>query len=180
MVSFERNRGARILETTVHDLEEIFSLRVLLEVPSTYRAAKRATPADIKKLRLTLDDVENAYRTTSTNVRAHLEPDARFHRAIALISGSRRLAGILDNLFDQQMIANGTSGGFTRGMAEISQDHQRIFDAIAAHDPEGAAVAMRDHLLVSSRALVAKEIGSADAGSAFELLFPDILAMNKG
>ena len=180
MVSFERNRGARILETTVHDLEEIFSLRVLLEVPSTYRAAKRATPADIKKLRQTLDDVENAYRTTSTNVRAHLEPDARFHRAIALISGSRRLAGILDNLFDQQMIANGTSGGFTRGMAEISQDHQRIFDAIAAHDPEGAAVAMRDHLLVSSRALVAKEIGSADAGSAFELLFPDILAMNKG
>ena len=180
MVSFERNRGARILETTVHDLEEIFSLRVLLEVPSTYRAAKRATPADIKKLRQTLDDVENAYRTTSTNVRAHLEPDARFHRAIALISGSRRLAGILDNLFDQQMIANGTSGGFTRGMAEISQDHQRIFDAIAAHDPEGAAVAMRDHLLVSSRALVAKEIGSADAGNAFELLFPDILAMNKG
>lgn len=180
MVSFERNRGARILETTVHDLEEIFSLRVLLEVPSTYRAAKRATPVDIKKLRQTLDDVENAYRTTSTNVRAHLEPDARFHRAIALISGSRRLAGILDNLFDQQMIANGTSGGFTRGMAEISQDHQRIFDAIAAHDPEGAAAAMRDHLIVSSRALVAKEIGSADAGSAFELLFSDILAMNKG
>jgi DNA-binding GntR family transcriptional regulator len=179
MVSFERNRGARILETTVHDLEEIFSLRVLLEVPSTYRAAKWATPADIKKLRQTLDEVEAAYRTTSTNARAHLEPDARFHRCIALISGSRRLAGILDNLFDQQMIANGTSGGFTRGMAEISEDHKRIFDGIAARDPPAAAAAMRDHLIVSSRALVAKETGDAGASSGFELLYADILAMNR-
>jgi DNA-binding GntR family transcriptional regulator len=177
MISFERNRGARILETNVHDLEEIFSLRVLLEVPSAYRAAKWATPGDIKKLRQTLDEVESAYRTTSTNARAHLEPDARFHRAIALISGSRRLAGILDNLFDQQMIANGTSGGFTRAMADIAQDHKRIYEAIAARDPPAAAAAMRDHLIVSSRALVAKETGDASAGSGFELLYPDILAM---
>lgn len=180
MVSFERNRGARILETTVHDLEEIFSLRVLLEVPSAYKAAKRATQVDIKRLRHALEEVESAYRTNSPNVRAHLEPDARFHRCIALISGSRRLAGILDNLFDQQMIANGTSGGFTRGMAEISEDHKRIYDAIAARDPSAAAVAMRDHLIISSRAIVAKETGDSDADRALELLYPDILSMNLG
>ncbi|MBK0024029.1 hypothetical protein IAE29_23035 [Ochrobactrum sp. S46] len=29
MVSFERNRGAGILETTVHDLEELFPLRLI-------------------------------------------------------------------------------------------------------------------------------------------------------
>jgi DNA-binding GntR family transcriptional regulator len=178
MVSFERNRGARILETTVHDLEEIFSLRVLLEVPSAYKAAKRATAVDIKRLRHALDEVESAYRTNSPNVRAHLEPDARFPRSIALISGSRRLAGILDNLFDQQMIANGTSGGFTRGMAEISEDHKRIYEAIATRDPSAAAVAMRDHLVISSRAIVAKETGASDADSAFELLYPDFLSMN--
>ncbi len=39
MVEFERNRGVRILETSVNDLEEILVLRILLEVPATHRAA---------------------------------------------------------------------------------------------------------------------------------------------
>ncbi len=39
MVAFERNRGVRVLQTTAHDLEEVFSLRMLLEVPATFRAA---------------------------------------------------------------------------------------------------------------------------------------------
>jgi DNA-binding GntR family transcriptional regulator len=38
VVRFERNRGVRVLETSVHDLEEVFTLRLLLEVPATYRA----------------------------------------------------------------------------------------------------------------------------------------------
>lgn len=177
MVSFERNRGARILETTVHDLEEIFSLRILLEVPAAYRAAQRITPADLRKLRLTLDEVENAYKSTSSNVRAHLEPDARFHRSIALISGSRRLAGILDNLFDQQMIAGGTSGGFTREMDSIYRDHERIYEQIALQDAQGAAAAMRDHLVTSARALVVKETGDAEAGTAFGPLYIDVLSL---
>jgi len=178
MISFERNRGARILETTVHDLEEIFSLRVLLEVPAAYRAAMRITPPELRKLRQSLDEVEEAYKSTSTNVRAHLEPDARFHRTIALISGSRRLAGILDNLFDQQMIAGGTSGGFTREMDSIYRDHERIYEEIAANNPTGAAAAMRDHLVTSVRALVVKETGDAEAGTVFGPLYVDVLSLN--
>ncbi|WP_334174564.1 GntR family transcriptional regulator [Pseudoxanthobacter sp.] len=180
MVSFERNRGARILETTVHDLEEIFSLRIMLEIPAAHRAAMRVTAADLRRLRPLLDEVRDAYKSTSANARAHLEPDARFHRQIALISGSRRLAGILDNLFDQQMIAGGTSGGFTREMEAIYRDHERIYDAIAGHDPAAAAAAMRDHLVTSAQALVAKETGDAGAGPAFGPLYVDVLSLNAG
>jgi hypothetical protein len=39
---------------------------------------------------------------------------------------------------------------------------------------------MRDHLIISSRAIVAKETGDSDADSAFELLYPDFLSMNMG
>jgi DNA-binding GntR family transcriptional regulator len=177
MVSFERNRGARILETTVHDLEELFSLRILLEIPGAYRAAKRADTASIRKLKALLDEVNLAYRQTSTNARAHLEPDARFHKAIAAMAGSRRLGTILDNLFDQQMIAGGTSGGYTRSMEEIIEDHNQIFEAIAERNAERAANAMRHHLLTSSRALVSKEAGDNSVGQNFEPLFLDILTM---
>lgn len=179
MVSFERNRGARILETTVHDLEELFSLRIVLEIPAAYRAAKRADAASIKKLHVLLNELNDAYRQESTNARAHLEPDARFHKGIAAMAGSRRLGTILDNLFDQQMIANGTSGGYTRSMEEIIDDHNRIFEAISRKDAPGAANAMRDHLLVSSRALVSKEAGSSEVGRSFEPIFIDILTMRQ-
>ncbi|UPA26825.1 GntR family transcriptional regulator [Shinella oryzae] len=177
MVSFERNRGARILETTVHDLEELFSLRFILEIPAAHRAARRPEAAAIKKLQTHLNELTEAYRLERSNARAHLEPDARFHKQIAAMAGSRRLGAILDNLFDQQMIADGTSGGFTRGMEEIIDDHVRIFDAIAQKDPDAAANAMRDHLLISSRALVSKEAGDAEVGKQFEPLFIDILTM---
>ncbi len=175
MVAFERNRGARILKTTVHDLEEIFSLRVLLEVPAAFRAARIAKPGDVRLLAQALDEVATAYRTEPGNARAHLEPDARFHHCVALIAGSRRLANMLDALFDQQMVARGTSVGVTRSAAEISHDHQRIFDAIAAGDPPAAAQAMRHHLVTTSRALVAKETGDLDAVAHVPLLFPDVL-----
>jgi len=124
-----------------------------------------------------LGELTDAYRLERSNARAHLEPDARFHKQIATMAGSRRLGSILENLFDQQMIADGTSGGFTRSMEEIIDDHVKIVDAIARKDADAAANAMRDHLLISSRALVSKEAGDAEVGKQFEPLFLDILTM---
>lgn len=177
MVSFERNRGARILETTVHDLEELFSLRIILEIPAAHRAARRAEAPAIKKLQSHLNDLTEAYRLGCCNARAHLEPDARFHKQIAAMAGSRRLGTILENLFDQQMIADGTAGGFTRSMEDIIDDHVKIFEAIARKDPDEAANAMREHLFISSRALVSKAAGDSNVGKQFEPLFVDILTM---
>ena len=50
VVRFERNRGVRVLETTAHDLEEVFALRLLLEVPATRRACALLTRDDLAAL----------------------------------------------------------------------------------------------------------------------------------
>lgn len=47
LVRFEPNRGVRILETTAHDLQEIFALRLLLEVPATRRACGRLSAREL-------------------------------------------------------------------------------------------------------------------------------------
>ena len=60
MVEFERNRGVRILETSVHDLEEILVLRILLEVPATHRAAQRIDAAGLEELRQEMDAMVEA------------------------------------------------------------------------------------------------------------------------
>ena len=44
MVRFERNRGVRVVETSVHDLDEIFEMRRLLEPPAARKAVEQMTP----------------------------------------------------------------------------------------------------------------------------------------
>jgi Transcriptional regulators len=90
MVRFERNRGVRILQTSLHDLEEVFALRLLLEVPATRRACQLLDAAGRKELR-------RVYRAMERAVEADdefklWEHDRRFHRALLEASGNSRLA----------------------------------------------------------------------------------------
>lgn len=157
MVAFERNRGVRILETTAHDLEEVFSLRLLLEVPATYRAANLMTPEDVERLREVLGSLEDF--TAAETMLAHQEMDSEFHRVILEAAGNTRLVGIVDNLWSIQKMRGVTSAGRSRKLADIHREHKAVLDRIEAGDPAGAATAMREHLEHSAHLLVAQVTG---------------------
>jgi DNA-binding GntR family transcriptional regulator len=160
MVKFERNRGARILSTSVQDLRELFSLRLLLEIPSAHTAAQRADAASIKRLEKLMAECEVAYARHANDTRLHLPSDAAFHREIALIAGSARLANLVGDIFNQQLIAEFTSADVANRKEEIVREHRLIVEAIANGDSTAAVKAMRDHLIGSGRALASKESGS--------------------
>jgi DNA-binding GntR family transcriptional regulator len=181
MVQFERNKGARILATSAPDLLELFSLRILLETASAYRAAQNATPGDLARLRKLLKSADDAYRKYSAGARTHLEPDAAFHKEIAVISGSRKMADIIDGVFDQQMLAELTSADVPSRAGEIVDDHHRIFGAISEGNAKEAANAMRNHLIGSCRALVFKEMPDGARTDSAEPPYIDLLLMwDKG
>jgi len=177
MVRFERNRGARVLETTMHDLEQVFSLRLLLEVPATYRATQLIGTAELRQLRSALDAFRKKIHGAST--REHLELDTRFHRVIMRASGNRRLADFVDSLRDLQMMRGLTAVPKTRALNEIGDDHQRIYEQIVKRDPTGAAKAMREHLAISSRLLIAQETGDLADVDKFELSWIDLLTLQR-
>jgi DNA-binding GntR family transcriptional regulator len=177
MVRFERNRGARVLQTTIHDLEEIFSLRLLLEVPATYRATQQIGAVEIRQLRSALDAFRRAIHRAST--REHLELDARFHRIIMRASGNRRLADFIDSLRDLQMMRGFTAAPRTRDLKEICDDHEGICDQIVERDPMGAAMAMREHLAVSSRLIIAQETGDLGDVEKFEPTWIDLFTLQR-
>jgi DNA-binding GntR family transcriptional regulator len=177
MVRFERNRGARVLQTTIHDLEEIFSLRLLLEVPATYRATQQIGAVELRQLRSALDAFRKAIDRAST--REHLELDARFHRIIMRASGNRRLAAFIDSLRDLQMVGGFTAARKARDLNEICDDHQRICDQIVKRDPMGAAIAMRDHLAVASRLIIAQETGDLGDVEKFKPTWIDLLTLQR-
>ena len=51
LVSFTPNQGAVVTSWSIDDIDEIFELRAVLESHGAYRAASRATPKQVTRLK---------------------------------------------------------------------------------------------------------------------------------
>lgn len=157
MVRFERNRGVRILQTSLHDLEEIFTLRLLLEVPATFRAARQFDAAMLRSLRKEFEGMERAAeRGEEQDLMAH---DRRFHAVILEASGNRRLASYVDRLRDLVLIRGVSTVGRSRTLRDIVAEHRAVLEGIEAADPKRAAAAMAAHVSHTGRLILDQEAG---------------------
>jgi DNA-binding GntR family transcriptional regulator len=155
MVRFERNRGVRILGTSINDLEEIFEIRLMLEVPAARRAAGRMRPAEIRGLRSRLQSMERA--AEAGDVDRLWVHDRQFHRALMIASGNRRLAEYVDTLRDMVLVRGVTTAGRARSLDEIVAEHRAILERVEGHDPDGTAALMGAHIEQTARLLIAQE-----------------------
>jgi DNA-binding GntR family transcriptional regulator len=155
VVRFERNRGVRVLETTAHDLEEVFALRLLLEVPATRRACALLRRDDLTALERELKAMERLAGEADES--AFMAHDKRFHEVILRASGNRRLTTIVSQLRDLVRFRGASTVGRSRDLQAILAEHVVILDALRARDAEGAAEAMRAHLVETGRLLLAQE-----------------------
>lgn len=151
VVRFERSRGVRILELSTQDIEDIYSLRLLLEVPAAHRAATHMSDADRKVMR-------KAFAAMSKAREQQDEPlfqrhDLTFHEAVLRGAGNERIVEAVAKT-RSQMHARGVSTTATRSLDEIFAVHERIFAAIEDHDPIAAARAVHDHLVGTLRLLL--------------------------
>jgi DNA-binding GntR family transcriptional regulator len=161
MVRFERNRGVRILGTSIDDLQEIFEIRLMLEVPAARRAAARMRPAEIRDLRGRLQSMERAAEAGDVD-RLWLH-DRQFHRALMVASGNRRLAAYVDTLRDMVLVRGVTTAGRARSLDEIVAEHRAILERVEAGDPDGTAAVMRIHIEQTARLLIAQEQGQLES-----------------
>jgi DNA-binding GntR family transcriptional regulator len=165
MVRFERNRGVRILQTSLHDLEEVFALRLLLEVPATRRAVQllgtATQAATLRELRRVFAAMESA--AAADDEFRMWEHDRRFHRVLLEASGNGRLAEYVDGLRDMVLRRGVSTAHQSRTLEVIVEEHRVVLERVLAGDADGAAEAMRVHILHTAELLVAQEAG-AEAG----------------
>jgi DNA-binding GntR family transcriptional regulator len=162
VVKFERNRGVRILQTSVHDLEEILALRLLLEVPATHRAVENESPGLVEGLKGELAQMEAA--AAAGDEMTMMRHDRRFHELINEASGNARLASYVDGLRDLVLTRGVSTVGRSRDLPEIVAEHTAVIEAIEAGDPDAAAARMKEHLVNTGRLLLAQESGGLDPG----------------
>ena len=159
-VRFERNRGVRVIETSAHDLAEVFSLRLLLEVPATARAASRLSHEAFARLGGELEAM--AAQARAGDEARFMDHDQRFHDEILRAAGNERLAAVVARLRDAVRGRGASTVGRSRELAEILAEHEAILAALRTGDGAAAAAAMRAHLRRTGELLLSQEGAELD------------------
>lgn len=157
MVRFERNRGVRILQMSAEDLEEIISIRVLLEVPTVREAVEQMTPEALNELESFVRAMEKAATKHDEATVGAL--DRAFHHALLLQAGNRRLADYVDRLRDMIRSRGITTAGESRTLQQIAQEHRDLLDLVRVRDVGGVSVAMQAHIAHTRELLIAQQRG---------------------
>ena len=137
---------ARLVLGQPGGVEKFQDARTLLEIGLARYAAQRATEGDIAMLAELLEANRRADDHTT-----FMRTDVAFHYGIAAIARNDIFTALMEALvawLTEQRLVSGKAQG--AGEAAYAA-HKRIFDAIAAHDPDAAARAMQEHLEAVAR-----------------------------
>jgi DNA-binding GntR family transcriptional regulator len=152
-----RNRGFRLVPFTDRDLDEIFEIRLMLEVPAMVAIAGKPellTVARVRRLWAMVDDLE-AYGEAG-DVAQLIDADRKFHSELLQLFENRRLVELVERL-----------RGYTRryGMRRldhkelfmVAADHRRILDALIEGDKEKVRRLMEQHLAANRGILAGRD-----------------------
>lgn len=133
---------ARYLLASPEGVGHFQQARLFFECSLARHAAIHATEADLERLERALV----ANETAAHDLRAAVRSDVAFHFVIAEIPRNPIFTTLHTALLDWLTEQRTTSAARPGAAHAARQAHRRIFEAIAAKDPDAAEAAMRTHL----------------------------------
>ena len=123
--------------------------RAMLEASVVTLASARVTPQHLERVKASLESMRQDVR----NGRTQIENDRRFHIAIAEMTGNSVLVRLVGELFDgrHSPISSRMSARAENSHAwkAAFAEHEAIYRALEARDPQAAVAAMLHHLSAS-------------------------------
>lgn len=144
LVSSIPNKGVIVEGVSPQDVQDIYTIRRTIEGLAARWAAEKISDEQLKELRDTLDLME--FYTEKGNVEKLSELDSRFHDVIFQASNSRPLESVLTNFHHFIQRARLVSVKASGRAIHSLKEHQRIYEALAAHDPDAAEKAVINHV----------------------------------
>ena len=125
---------------------ELLRSRLIIEPPICAAAAIAAKDSDLDSIYATIV----AMKDTLNDKRANEVADKAFHVAIASATGNGMLTEIVGAMWDRRhgpMWEKTEEHFHTPALREAAiRDHQKVFNALAAHDPGQASAQMQGHI----------------------------------
>lgn len=148
LITIIPRRGAFVREFSIHDVEEIYELREVLEA-----LAMRNAEFDAKTLDRLREIAHSAQSSFEKNDKPnYIRKDAAFHTALAKASTNSRLRRILESMNNQLLILRRQTFELT-GQSSIKQ-HLRILDTLEKGKRDVAAKLLAEHIRLVRKSLV--------------------------
>jgi DNA-binding GntR family transcriptional regulator len=128
------------------DVDEMFTLRGMLESHAAARAAKRISAGAIEDLRSLNRAIEAAIVGERPNVQAFLDHNRAFHTIILDSAGSPRLSATLSTLVEQPVVRRTALLYSHDQLSRSANEHNELIAAFDAHDPDWARAVMHGHI----------------------------------
>jgi GntR family transcriptional repressor for pyruvate dehydrogenase complex len=138
------NAIAMMLETGSVSLAELLDARLLLEVPLAGRAAYKADPETVERLR---EAVRAEAGAPPEDHDALAAADAEIHRIVAAAADNRMLEALTGWVFEvvQPSLSELLQEAIVH--SAVVEQHETLLAAVEKGDPARAERAMKDHLL---------------------------------
>jgi DNA-binding GntR family transcriptional regulator len=144
LVEVVKNRGFRVLTLTEHDLDEIFELRMMLEVPAVRKIAQKGLGESAQSLKALVK--ENQQYAADGDLPRFLETDRQFHLSLLEVGGNHRLCAIVARLRDQTRLWGLPKLAAVGDLVSSTREHVQLINALERCDAEAATEALMDHL----------------------------------
>ena len=141
LVEKRENQRSFVVDPGREDIDELFTLRAMLEGHAAARAAERATPDLVARLRECLRLVE-----TDQSVPVFLEHNSKFHRLILDAAGSSRLVSMLERLISQAVLHHTANAYSPEQIGQSIREHRELVEAIDRGDAEWARSVISGHI----------------------------------
>lgn len=138
-------KGFTVRTFSPKEIQDLFQVRLGLEVMAARLACEVATDAQLASLKAYADDMLERAPTLSNIERVTM--DLGMHTAISRLSGNEYLQRIFANMQAEIRICQGFIERQYRDPVFIAQSHFPVVDAILRRDADAAEKALRVHLV---------------------------------
>lgn len=142
LISTGQNGSYYVKPFGEEELEEIYSLRMLLEPAALGIALPKMTDDDLEEIRRLLDEMNEA--ATANDHERYVRLNQTFHMTLYEISERPRLIQIIKTLWSGRPLFNPLEIG--GGFSHTIQEHELIFKALKRRDAEEAEQRLREHI----------------------------------
>ncbi|HEX5644640.1 MAG TPA: GntR family transcriptional regulator [Erythrobacter sp.] len=128
------------------EIDEMFTLRQMLESHAAERAATRLAAAQIDRLEAVNRELHLAVQQDPPDVARFLDANRSFHEIITEAAHSPRLAQVLAQLVEQPIVLRTARSYSIEDLRQSARDHDELIAAFRAGDPAWARAVMGSHL----------------------------------
>jgi DNA-binding GntR family transcriptional regulator len=146
------NKGAVVKGITAKDIEDIYTIRMMIEGLAARWAAEKISPEELKELKEAVD-LEEFY-TIKNDTDHLLKFDSRFHEIIFRASKSKPLMHTLRTFHHYVQRARNTSLSTPGRAMEVLKEHKAILQAIVDQNPDMAEKLTTEHVRNASMNLL--------------------------